>query len=293
MKFLKGEKPLSDAVVVSLVLVLATFGIAWGLKALDVFRDFEDLLIAIFFVTIPVRLFVWTAVLRCAKNTDSGLFRTIAILVVIADILHKLFYWSVVALSVMDNQRNVALQGARFDQCKREASEKYGEPIDNLYGDARLVYGSGEPGYRVLTRSRTKSYHCTIDQSGVQLTESDYVKWFSYSKAEDFTGTSLVEEVELTPRFLKLQFGLPGNGDGIRVSGWYVFVSDVGEVFTIYDYKQTSLWDPESDLPTPDEFWSSDNVETLSVGGKPGTDYNSFVQWIEHKHVSFQRRVGR
>ena len=41
---------------------------------------------------------------------------------------------------------------------------------------------------------------------------------------------------------------------GIRVSGIYAFVSDAGEVFTVYDDKSTSLWDPDDSLPVPEAF---------------------------------------
>ncbi|NNF66084.1 MAG: hypothetical protein HKM98_01095 [Gammaproteobacteria bacterium] len=291
LKFLKGEKPLTDAFVVSVFLVLISFGIVWTLKVTDVFSDFANLLIASFLITIPIRLFVWTAVLRCAKNTESGVFKAVAMLLVVADMLHKLFYWSVVAFSLAEHEQIAAKQDARFDQCRSEISTTYDQPMDNLYGEAKLVYGRGDPGYKVLTRSRTTSYHCVISASGIQLTESGYVKWFSYTKDLKFAGTYLVDEVELTPRFLKLQFGLPDNGDGIRVSNWYAFESDAGEVFTIYDYKSTTLWDPDSDLPTPEEFWSSDRIETLSVGGKEDTDHKAFVDWIENKHAAYLRRT--
>ncbi|NNF52567.1 MAG: hypothetical protein HKN59_09040 [Gammaproteobacteria bacterium] len=293
LKFLKGEKPLTDAFVVSVILVLISFGLVWTLKVTDVFSDFAHLLIATFFITIPIRLFVWTAVLRCAKNTESGLFKAVAILLVVADILHKLFYWSVVAFSLGEQEQNAAKQDARFDQCRSEISKTYNQPMDNLYGDAKLVYGRGEPGYKVLTRSRTKSYHCVINESGIQLSESEYVKGFVFSKGEDIAGTSLVDEVELTPRFLARQYGPPDGADGLRVSGLYTFVSDVDEVFTVYEYKSTTLSDSDSDLPTPEEFWSSDQLVTLSVGARPGTDYEAFVEWIENKHALYLRRAGK
>lgn len=46
----------------------------------------------------------------------------------------------------------------------------------------------------------------------------------------------------------------PDASDGIRVSGIYAFVSDAGEVFTVYDDKSMSLWDPDGSLPASEAF---------------------------------------
>lgn len=291
LKYLKGEKPLAEAFGLYVTLALVSFAVVWLLDEHNFFSNFSSQLFASFLITVPVRLFAWTIVLRCAKNTTSTALRVVAISLVVVDILHKLIYWSVVGLSLSERERNQTLHGLRFEECKLEIVKQYGEPIDNLHGNASLDFGSGDPAYKVLTRTRTKTYRCVADESGVRLSESEYVKWYRHKRDLDIAGTALLAEVSLTPRYLALSYGPPDAGDGIRVSGIYAFVSDAGEVFTVYDYKTTSLWDPDGSLPAPEAFWSSDDAVTLSVGGHSTSDYSAFVQWLEDKNASWERRT--
>jgi hypothetical protein len=92
-------------------------------------------------------------------------------------------------------------------------------------------------------------------------------------------GSYLVDEVEVPPRFLVERFGAPADGDGIRVSGEYTFRSPQGVVFTIHDYKATSLWATDEGLPTPEEFWRSTVPMELSIGAR-GDDAGEFKTWI-------------
>lgn len=290
LKYLKGEKPLVEAFGLYVGLALASFALVWLLREQDVFSSFSSQLLATFLITVPVRLFAWTVVLRCAKNSDSGVFRFLARALVAIDILHKLFYWSVVSFSLAERDRKEAFHDTQFERCKLAIVDEYDEPIDNLHGDARLEFGSGDPAYKVLTYSRTRTYRCVIDESGAQLTDTEYVKWFRHRRDIDIAGTALLTEVELTPRYLGLSYGPPGPGGGNRVSGIYTFVSDAGEVFTVYDYKSTSLWDPQGGLPEPEVFWSSSDATTLSVGGHSGSDYLAFVQWLRDKDAYWKSR---
>ena len=292
LKYLKGEKPLAEAFGLYIVLALVSFALVWLLREQEVFDSFSSQLLATFLITIPIRLFAWTAVLRCARNTDSGAFRFLACALVAVDVLHKLFYWSVVSFSLAERNRNEAFHDAQFERCKLAVVDEYGESIDNLHGEASLDFGSDEPAYKILTHTRTKTYRCVVDDSGVRLTETEYVKWYRYQSELDIAGTALVAEVELTPRYLKLAYGEPAPGDGIRVSGIYKFVSDAGEVFTVYDYKSTSLWDSDGGLPAPDVFWSSGSPTTLSVGGHADSDYPAFVQWLREKDAYWERRTN-
>ena len=115
------------------------------------------------------------------------------------------------------------------------------------------------------------------------------MKWYRHSRNVKIGGTSLVADIELIPGYLARSYGPPGPGDGLRVSGMYTFVSDADEVFTIYDYKSTTVWDADSSLPTPQDFWSSSEPVELSVGGADGSDHESFVKWITEKQSRWER----
>uniref|UniRef100_C6E7D8 Uncharacterized protein n=1 Tax=Geobacter sp. (strain M21) TaxID=443144 RepID=C6E7D8_GEOSM len=91
----------------------------------------------------------------------------------------------------------------------------------------------------------------------------------------DIFGTSLVEEIEVAPAQLVHALGAPHRrADRYKVSGLYCFVeptttsgdisSDDIHVFTVYDWKATSLYNEE--LPSPLAFWNSKDRVRLSIG---------------------------
>jgi hypothetical protein len=90
-----------------------------------------------------------------------------------------------------------------------------------------------------------------------------------------------ISSIVVPPAKLVSLFGQPGSSDGERTSGEYVFQSESGEIFTLYDYKRTNLYD--NGLPSPNEFWSQQIPCEFSIGGTYGQDINNFVQWMESK----------
>ena len=59
-----------------------------------------------------------------------------------------------------------------------------------------------------------------------------------------------------------------------------------GNVFTLYDFKATSLSDDgagsgeESSAPTPKEFWGSWNPDLLHIGAREQGDVEAFKRWL-------------
>lgn len=97
-------------------------------------------------------------------------------------------------------------------------------------------------------------------------------------------GTHWVDDIDLSPRFLREWFGEPRPCDHYKVSGEYRFVTRKGEVFTLHDWKVTTLYHgPDSDVPTPEQFWASDEPVTFSVGGH-GEDGDGsadvLIEWL-------------
>lgn len=87
--------------------------------------------------------------------------------------------------------------------------------------------------------------------------------------------TSLKGYVKIAPSKLVELFGKPIECDGYKVSGEYIFEDkESGEVFTLYDWKSTSLYD-NCGGPDPDTFWKSDEVYNFHVGGR--TDATKFI----------------
>jgi hypothetical protein len=110
---------------------------------------------------------------------------------------------------------------------------------------------------------------------------------FQLTPDADANGTCFLTEVELPPKRLVDRFGPPSEGDDYKVSGTYSFMDEAGNVFTVYDWKCTSLFEdivePGDDpgVPTPAEFWASAFPEELHIGGHEGKgDVEAFKRWL-------------
>jgi hypothetical protein len=110
---------------------------------------------------------------------------------------------------------------------------------------------------------------------------------FHLSPDADVTFTGLAGEIEVAPSKLVQRFGPPGPGEGFKSSGCYSFEGPEGEVFTVYDWKATSLFyvgemDPSlSHLPKPEDFWLSPTPHQFKVGARRGSKYKGqFREWL-------------
>ena len=92
--------------------------------------------------------------------------------------------------------------------------------------------------------------------------------------------THLVDEVQLCPASVVRRFGPGRECDGYKVSRRWVFRKSV-LIFTLYDWKSTSLYDAE--LWTPAQLWASPWPWDLHVGSKaPATqaDVAEFIAYL-------------
>ena len=88
---------------------------------------------------------------------------------------------------------------------------------------------------------------------------------FHLTPGADISDTAYVDSVLLPPAFLIARFGPPREVDRNRISGRYTFADAFGNVFTLYDWKSTTLY--EDGAPTPDEFWAEGEPQTFHLGG--------------------------
>jgi hypothetical protein len=97
----------------------------------------------------------------------------------------------------------------------------------------------------------------------------------------DISGTSLMGEISATYGELAEVLGKASGGDDYKVSGEWTFVSTEGEVFNVYDWKETSLYD--SDLPSVQKFRKSTEPVMFHVGARRGSDVVGFIKWLKKK----------
>lgn len=106
------------------------------------------------------------------------------------------------------------------------------------------------------------------------------VRMFKRYLDGDATGTSgLGEVLNVAPAKLIQVFGTPDAGDDYKVSGQYIFGGPEGEMFTVYDYTDTALYNMSN--PHPDVFWESQKEHPFHIGGDPDAgDVNVFIAWM-------------
>lgn len=92
-------------------------------------------------------------------------------------------------------------------------------------------------------------------------------------------GTSRQGDIQVKYKDLVLAFGEPMESDGYKVSGEWVFLNeDSGDVFTLYDWKSTHLYDIS--LPSMDEFRNIDEPVQFNIGGRSKGNIESFKRFI-------------
>lgn len=101
---------------------------------------------------------------------------------------------------------------------------------------------------------------------------------FKLSQDADINGTHRQSEIRVAPARLIEVFGKPIECDGYKVSGEYVFENQEGDVFTLYDWKATTLYDPEWGV-TPSDFWSQTCLRDFNIGGHKFA--GDFVDWLK------------
>lgn len=104
---------------------------------------------------------------------------------------------------------------------------------------------------------------------------------FALDNDANACGTHRQAVVDVAPASLVGIFGEPGEGDGYKVSGEYKFVDNEGNVFTVYDYKATTLYDAEAWF-RPSLLWASTEPFEFHIGAESG-DVKAFVAWLESK----------
>jgi hypothetical protein len=117
---------------------------------------------------------------------------------------------------------------------------------------------------------------------------------FRLDQTADHGGTSLRGETSLPPAFMVKRFGKHDGGDGIRTSGAWRFVGESGEVFTVYEWRCTTLSNGRgSGSPTVREFWASWKPVKLHIGGFPNSDWQSFRRWLQAEYRLYRKDSHR
>jgi len=87
-----------------------------------------------------------------------------------------------------------------------------------------------------------------------------------------------VDEIEVAPARVVEVFGPPpSRGDECKASGEYIFRDEGGRVFTLSDWKATSLYD--SSFPPPEQYWARTEPDDLILNAVDD-DVAAFEEWL-------------
>jgi hypothetical protein len=100
---------------------------------------------------------------------------------------------------------------------------------------------------------------------------------FKLNQEASANGTSLAGYVDIAPATLVEVFGEPQQSDGYKVSGEYYFTDSEGNTYTVYDWKYTTLYDPE--YMRPSELWAMTTPYQFHIGAAGG-DWEAFREWL-------------
>lgn len=108
-------------------------------------------------------------------------------------------------------------------------------------------------------------------------TEVKTARKFKLDMKANSIGTSGQGSVEVSYQDLEDAFGVPEDSDNYKVSGEWTFTDKDGNVYTLYDWKETNLYDGE--YPSVEKFRNQDSAE-FHTGGTDEQRDVEFRAWI-------------
>ena len=111
---------------------------------------------------------------------------------------------------------------------------------------------------------------------------------FQITDPNKIDGPCLIGYIKIRPVNLIKKFGFPNMCDRCHVTGEYAFASAHGDVFTLYDWKYTTLYDSDNTYK-PEEFWNLQHPMEFNIGSNSKHNLNKFKSFVktarsERKH---------
>src|SRR4051812_40030668 len=101
---------------------------------------------------------------------------------------------------------------------------------------------------------------------------------FTPTSDADTIGIGGLDEIGGCPARVVQGFGPPpSRRDEHKTPGGHIFRHEAGSVFTLSDWKATSLWDPS--FPTPEHYWAGTEPDELTISAIDD-DVIAFKEWL-------------
>lgn len=107
---------------------------------------------------------------------------------------------------------------------------------------------------------------------------------FKKDHTANINGTHLHATVKASPAALIDLFGAPDNADGYKVSTEFIFVSENGDVVTLYDWKATNLYG--GTRTTPAMLRRQTEPFEFHVGAHNSEAATAFLAWLKRQGVA-------
>lgn len=165
--FLKGSQPLSTAFwIVGVLPAIVIFLVMFLVLKSHAF-NFSDFLLYSFGIVGLHRLFAWISIIRCRKNTISSVWGSLAVIVVIIDILYKGLFTGMYISSYYEKEEQKQELIATVDRCKTEVSTRYSIPLSELKANNFMNY-EGNTTYYGVTHN-DDYYKCYVHADSIEI----------------------------------------------------------------------------------------------------------------------------
>lgn len=165
--FLKGTQPLSTAFwIIGVLPAIVIFLFMLFVLKSHTF-NFSDFLLYSFCLVGLHRLFAWFSIIRCRKNTLSSAWGSIAVVVVIVDILYKGLFTGMYVNSYYEKVDQKQELMAIVDRCKAEVSTRYDIPLSELKANNFMNY-EGNNTYYGVTHDN-KYFKCYVRADTIEI----------------------------------------------------------------------------------------------------------------------------
>lgn len=147
--FLKGSQPLSTAFwIVGVLPAVVIFLVMFFVLKSDAL-SFSEFLLYSFGIVGLHRVFAWISIIRCRKNTLSATWGTIAVTIVIIDVLYKTLFTAMYINSYYEREERKQELIRTIDSCKKEVSTRYNIPLSELKVNNFIHYEGNTTFYSV------------------------------------------------------------------------------------------------------------------------------------------------
>ena len=168
--FLKGTQPLSTAFwIIGVIPAIILFLIL--IFVINDPLDLSDFLLYSIGLVGLHRLFAWFSIIRCRKNTARATWGSLALAVVVLDILFKGLFAGMYMSDYFEKEIQKQELFAVVNRCKSEISRRFDIPLSELKAN-NFMNNEGKHSYYGVTH-QNEYYKCYVHPDSIEIKKLD------------------------------------------------------------------------------------------------------------------------